>query len=147
MKKLLVVLLLSGAVALFQFIGRQHSSTPATSSPTLRQGNSGLTHAFENHADGVQVEGQGTVVKVLRDDNEGSRHQRFIIRVDDGNTLLIAHNIDLAPRVSPLSEGDTVSFSGEYAWNSKGGVVHWTHHDPKGLHAAGWIRHDGQVFQ
>ena len=70
-----------------------------------------------------------------------------IVRLASGQRILIAHNIDLAPRVSPLREGDTVSFRGEYAWNPKGGVVHWTHHDPGGRHAAGWIRHEGQVFQ
>lgn len=98
-------------------------------------------------ADNRQVEGAGTVVKILPDDNNGSRHQRFIIRLDSGRTLLIAHNIDLAPRVSPLSVGDVITFRGEFESNAKGGVIHWTHHDPNGRHPGGWIRRKGYSFQ
>lgn len=94
-----------------------------------------------------EVSGTGTVIKLLPDDNEGARHQRFIIRLASGQTLLVAHNIEIAARVSPLREGDTVAYKGEYAWNAKGGVVHWTHHDPAGTHPAGWLKHDGHTFQ
>jgi hypothetical protein len=96
---------------------------------------------------GTQFESEGTVIRVLPDDTKGSRHQRFLVRLSTGRTVLIAHNIDLAPRVQGLSEGDTVTFSGEFEDNDKGGVVHWTHHDPSGRHVAGWIRHRGQVYQ
>jgi hypothetical protein len=54
--------------------------------------------------------------------------------------VLLAHNIELAPRVSPLAEGDTLEFAGDFVWNDKGGVVHWTHPDPQGHHRAGWSR-------
>ena len=94
-----------------------------------------------------QVSGTGIVIKVLPDDNQGDRHQRFLLRLSSGRTLLIAHNIDIAPRVSPLSKGDIVEYKGEYVWNEKGGVVHWTHHDPSGKHSAGWLKHAGQTFE
>jgi hypothetical protein len=96
---------------------------------------------------GTQFESEGTVVRVLTDDNQGSRHQRFIVRLASGRTVLIAHNIDLAPRVKGLSEGDKVSFSGEFEDNNKGGVLHWTHHDPSGKHVGGWIRHNGRIYE
>jgi hypothetical protein len=82
----------------------------------------------------------------LRDDLEGSRHQRFILRLGADHTLLISHNIDVAPRI-PLTEGDFVGFRGQYEWNERGGVVHWTHHDPAGRHPGGWIRHRGNVYE
>ena len=92
-------------------------------------------------------EGGGTVAKMLSDDNEGSRHQRFIVKLPSGQTVLIAHNIDLAGRVESLHEGDSISFSGEYEWNDRGGVVHWTHRDPSGHHQAGWLEHNGHRYQ
>ena len=106
-----------------------------------------LASAFEDRQSGIQVRGTGTVVRVLSDDNDGSRHQRFILETATGQTLLVAHNIDLAPRVSSLSNGDTVEFNGQYEWNAKGGVIHWTHRDPQGRHAAGWLRHAGRTYQ
>ncbi len=94
-----------------------------------------------------QLEGSGVVVKVLADDNDGSRHQRFILRRESGGTVLVAHNIDVAPRIPELRQGDTVAFFGEFELNSKGGVVHWTHHDPAGRHVAGWLKHEGRTYQ
>ena len=106
-----------------------------------------LTSAFENRQSDIQVEDSGSVIKILDDDTNGSRHQRFILRLHSGQTLLIAHNIDLAPRISQLYKGDTVRFYGEYEWNSKGGVVHWTHNDPRGNHIGGWLKHKGATYQ
>ena len=110
-------------------------------------GDSALAEALEQRKTSFQVEGAGEVVKILADDNDGSRHQRFILRLDSGQTLLIAHNIDLAPRISSLQNGDLVDFYGEYEWNSKGGVIHWTHLDPQGRHVAGWLKHNGRTYQ
>ena len=106
-----------------------------------------LTSAFENHKSDVQVRGTGIVIRNLADDTNGSRHQKFILKLSSGQTLLISHNIDLAPRISSLRKGDAVNFYGEYEWNSKGGVVHWTHHDPRGNHANGWLKHNGATYQ
>ena len=106
-----------------------------------------IDRAFEARTSNVQVEGEGVVSKILKDDNEGSRHQRFILTLASGRTLLVAHNIDLAPRVDGLTDGDRVRFYGEYEWNSKGGVLHWTHHDPSGRHVGGWLEHRGRRYE
>ena len=106
-----------------------------------------FAQAFAERLNNQQLAGQGTVVKTLPDDNDGSRHQRFIVRLGSGQTLLVSHNIDLAPRIDTLRAGDTVAFYGEFEWNPKGGVMHWTHHDPQGRHPAGWIRHNGRTYQ
>jgi hypothetical protein len=106
-----------------------------------------IANAFANHESNLQVAGEGVVIKLLPDDNNGGRHQRFIIRLPSNQTILIAHNIDLAPGISALREGDSVQFYGEYEWNEKGGIVHWTHRDPNGSHVAGWLEHQGQRYQ
>ena len=106
-----------------------------------------IERAFANRASGTQVEGEGAVVRILSDDLNGSRHQRFILELASGQTLLITHNIDIAPRIDALEVGDTVRFSGEYVWNEKGGVVHWTHRDPRGRHVAGWLVHNGKTYR
>lgn len=155
LKKALVPLAIAIAIAAFQFFERPDAgSVPATARVTApAQGNSApasqdsLAAAISRRAKDVWIEGQGEVVKVLPDDNEGSRHQRFLVRVSGGGTVLIAHNIDLAPRVGPLAAGMPVTFRGEYVWNDRGGVVHWTHHDPQGRHAGGWIRSGGRIFE
>jgi hypothetical protein len=106
-----------------------------------------LMQAFENQQSDVQVMGSGKVIRLLSDDNKGSRHQRFILQLNNKQTLLVAHDIDLAPKISNLSIGDHVQFYGEYEWNHKGGVIHWTHRDPQNKHANGWLKHMGKMYE
>ena len=106
-----------------------------------------LKEAYETQQINLQVQGEGQVIRNLPDDNDGSRHQRFILRLGSGQTLLVAHNIDLAPRISAIAVGDIVKFYGEYEWNNKGGVMHWTHRDPNNRHAHGWLMHKGKKYE
>lgn len=89
----------------------------------------------------------GKVVKLLSDDNVGNRHQRFIVKLASGKTFLIAHNIDLAPKVTALQEGGVVKFCGDLETNDKGGVVHWTHRDPQNRHVGGYLEYNGQKYE
>lgn len=105
-----------------------------------------VAEAFQARQSGVPVDAAGRVERLLSDDLEGSRHQRFIVRIDGARTVLVAHNIDLAPRV-PLTVGDSVALRGEYEWNAQGGVIHWTHRDPDGRRPGGWIRHGDRLYR
>lgn len=105
-----------------------------------------LKQAYESQQSDIQVQGEGEVIKILADDNHGSKHQRFILRLDNSQTILVSHNIDLASRISNLKVGDLVEFYGEYEWNSKGGVIHWTHKDPRNSHAHGWLKHQSKKY-
>ena len=152
MNRLLLLVVALAAVMALQYWNRQSANDAAgvaDTAPvvTLSTDGDALARAYANHASGVMVSGAGTVTRILDDDNAGGRHQRFILALASGQTLLVAHNIDLAPRVEALREGDTVSFRGEYEWNDRGGVVHWTHHDPEGRHQAGWLRHGGRTYE
>jgi hypothetical protein len=143
MKRLVPVLLVFAALYLYQHFdtpaGQAYQDPPRPGAEIPATGT-----AFR---DGEQARGSGTVIRILSDDSDGSRHQRFIVRLPGGRTLLIAHNIDLAPRIEGIREGDTVEFYGEYAANSRGGVIHWTHHDPQGRRPGGWLRHQGRTYQ
>lgn len=150
MKK--VLLLVLALIVYCVFLSSLNSSTFKEDPFPLPEQDNGyydavIARAFSNRESDLQVYGQGVVLMLLPDDNNDSRHQRFIIRLSSGQTLLIAHNIDLAPGIDTLRTGDTVQFYGEYEWNEKGGVIHWTHNDPDGSHVAGWLQHQGQRYQ
>ena len=142
--KLIVAVLL--AATAYWFLVEYQADSPAQTQ-RVEIASDALDHAFENRQSNVQVSGRGEVIKLLPDDTKGSRHQRFILRLASGRTLLISHNIDLAPRIDTLKVGDQVEFFGEYEWNDKGGLVHWTHDDPQGRHVEGWVKHGGTVYQ
>ncbi len=110
-------------------------------------GDSKLLWAFNNRLSGIKVKCSGSVSRKLSDDNDGSRHQRFIVTLDSGQTLLIAHNIDLAPKVSHLRLDDRIKLCGEYVWNAQGGIIHYTHHDPAGIKTGGWIKYRGKTYR
>lgn len=103
--------------------------------------------AYQAKKSDVFIEDQGTVAKLLPDDNKGARHQKFLVKIATGQTLLFAHNIELAPRIENIAVGDPVIFRGEYVYNPKGGVIHWTHHDPKNQITGGWIKHQNQKYR
>ncbi len=122
------------------------SSAGGTATATRSSGTEEILELFRAQRSGVMLTVETEVVKRLPDDDDGSRHQRFLVEVAPDHTVLVAHNIDLAPRV-PLAEGDTVRIHGQYEWNEKGGVLHWTHHDPRKRHEEGWIEHAGQRYE
>jgi uncharacterized protein DUF3465 len=103
-----------------------------------------LDQAIRRHAAGVWVDGEGVVERVLRDDLRGRRHQRFVLALPGGDTLLVAHNTQLAER-APVKIGQAVRFHGRYEWNARGGVVHWTHRDPAGGEG-GWLEVEGRRY-
>ena len=108
-----------------------------------------LEQAHARHRSHVWVDGGGTVTRILRDDTKRPRHQRFVVRIGSGPnafTVLVTHNIDLAPRV-PFKKGDEITFRGEYLWSEQGGTVHWTHEDPKHEKKGGWIRWRDFVYR
>ena len=133
----------------------QPRSTPtgsrAASSTADRAGSQqAVVELMRAQQSGEMVTLIATVVKVLEDDNDGSRHQRLLLEIETRgapfDTVLIAHNIDLAPRV-PASEGDELTVRGQYEFNDRGAVLHWTHHDPKDWREGGWIELNGERYE
>lgn len=106
-----------------------------------------IMKAYKQQISNIQVQSKGEVKAILADDNDGSRHQKMILKLENGLTVLVAHNIDLAPRVEGLRKGEIVEFYGEYEYSPKGGVIHCTHHDPQGKHVDGWLKYQGKSYQ
>jgi hypothetical protein len=140
LKAFATILFVLASVAYGWFSG-QSGSIPDTAGSQAN-----IYSLVEARQSGGMVTVEGEVVKILPDDNKGSRHQRFIIGLDGNLTLLVAHNIDLAPRV-PLKINDKVQLHGQYEWNNKGGVLHWTHHDPRNQHEPGWIKFQNKLYE
>jgi hypothetical protein len=152
MKKIVLLLLLSAGTVWF-FNQAEHKTNASGQADTAQinelvvNDEAKIVNAYQQQLSDIPVEGYGQVIKILPDDLSGSRHQKFLLKLPAGHTVLIASNIDLAPRINDLKRGDQVRFKGEYAWNNKGGVVHWTHHDPNGRHPDGWLEVDGKRYQ
>lgn len=102
--------------------------------------------AYRKTDDGRWIEDSGFITRLLSDDRDGVRHQRFVVQLPGRQTLLIAHNTDIAKRV-PVGVGDRVRFRGLYEWNELGGLVHWTHHDPHGIEDGGWISLRKKIYR
>lgn len=143
MKKYLLAIAI--VAALYFGWGQARGPEPLQAPATVAD--DALASAFREQKSGVQVTGEGVVAKMLSDDNDGDRHQRFILSLASGQSVLVVHNIDVAPRLTTLEKGDSVAFNGVYEWNSKGGLIHWTHHDPNGQHQSGWLKHNGETYQ
>jgi molybdopterin converting factor small subunit len=144
MKRLFIAVLI--AIGVYGYIQNNPDDISTYTGESIHN-DSSVSDAYQNQLSDIQVNGSGNVSRILSDDNKGSRHQRFILRLSSGQTLLVAHNIDLAPKINTLEDGDEVQFFGEYEWNSKGGVIHWTHHDPSGRHVGGWLKHNGRRYE
>ena len=102
-----------------------------------------LEQVIRKRSSGTIVTIEAKVIKHLSDDLVGDKHQKMIVKVGN-NTLLLAHNIDIAPRV-PVREGEFLEIKGEYEWNEKGGLIHWTHKSNKN-HPPGWIKYNNKKY-
>jgi len=131
--------------------GESHAVTNDMKTVTTRthkrnNDNQKIAELFKNKRSDTWVTAYGQVGRILPDDNKGSRHQRFLMDIGQQKWLLIAHNIDLAPYV-PLKQGDRIIVHGEYEYNDKGGVIHWTHHDPRGYKEGGYIELNNKRYE
>jgi Protein of unknown function (DUF3465) len=111
----------------------------------VRSGFTVIEDAYRYRQTGFMAEVDGTVARILMDDQEDQRNQKFTIRLTNGQMLLVIHDQEAAGRV-PVSVGDRVLVRGEYVWTETGGTLRYTQHDysPRRLH--GWIDHNGERY-
>ena len=144
-KKVIAIVLV---VIIIFFISADYDYLHKTSSETItaKNENNKLKKIIESKQSGKIITINTQVLKVLSDDVQGDKHQRLILKVLNSNiTLLLAHNIDIAPRV-PVIKGDIILVHGQYEWNEKGGIIHWTHRDIKNKHPNGWVDYKNKRY-
>ncbi|WP_374078674.1 DUF3465 domain-containing protein [Bdellovibrio bacteriovorus] len=121
--------------------------------------NSGASQAVDNSANDSDivravndqrrvnfVEGGGMVVtKVLPDDNNGLKHQKWVVRLSNGKTMQAVYNSDMCPRV-PVKVGDVIAMGGMFLWTNTGALLHWLHHDPRGNRPDGYVFVNGKYY-
>lgn len=123
------------------------NSTPTADPVDLATGRYASEPApFGAALDGTIVESVGIVGHVLEDNDDGP-HQRFILKLTNGQTLLVRHNIDLSPRIENLQRGDKISFRGQFEMNDRGGLVHRTHKDSREKRTGGWLERGGKRYE
>jgi hypothetical protein len=89
--------------------------------------------------------GNMTVIKVLPDDNQGLKHQKWIVRLSNGSQLMGVYNSDMCERV-PLKAGDVIAMGGQFIWTNEGGLLHWLHHDPRNHRPDGFVQLNGKFY-
>lgn len=118
-------------------------TAPASASASDRK----LARAYDRGQSEFFIRFAATVKASLPTDYDGIRHQKFIVELKTGQTLLIAHNIDLSSPVRRLRVGERITIHGEYIWNDEGGLIHRTHDDTDGTLPNGWIRYKGKRYR
>ena len=87
------------------------------------------------------------VIKLLPDDKNGPLHQRWIMEIENGLTITVFYNVDIAERV-PIDVGSYVDVAGELEYGDrwKDPIMHWTHDDPQGQRKAGYVILNGTTY-
>ena len=95
-------------------------------------------------ATATEVTASGTVERVLGvSTSPTGTHLGFLLRTK-GLLIRVEHNESIGG--SPeLSKGAAVSLQGQYECND--GVIHYTHHDPRGRHISGYIITGGKIYR
>jgi Protein of unknown function (DUF3465) len=96
----------------------------------------------------VEVVADGRVTRLLGlQAGRVSPHEGFLLRLASGCNLIVRveANTDFTGSF-PLAVGQSVVVKGEYEYYPLGGVIHWTHRDPRGRHEGGYIETGGQVY-
>jgi hypothetical protein len=137
----LYVALITGISTLL-FVSQAWHSVPGYN---VESGFGPVQKAYLNQQSGLMVEVLGKVVRILSDDKDDLQHQKFIIRLQNGQNLLVTQNI-VAAEKAPVSINHEVTVRGEYSWTEPGGLIQWTRYDSSAQRRHGWIEHQGQKY-
>lgn len=111
--------------------------------------NSAVCGAYKAGQSHVEVVASGRITRVLGVQNgRTSPHEGFLMKLDTGCNVevRVEANTDFTGTFA-LREGEPVVVKGEYEYYARGGVIHWTHRDPRYHHEAGFIEAGGSTYQ
>jgi hypothetical protein len=120
----------------------------ACSAPAQSADNAAVCGAFASARSHVEVVAGGTVTRIFgTQPGVSSPHEGFLMRLNSNCdvTIRVEANVDFTGEF-PLKTGDAVVVKGEYEYYSRGGVIHWTHRDPRGRHEGGYIQTAGRIY-
>jgi Protein of unknown function (DUF3465) len=118
------------------------AATLAGCSASQSADNAAVCDAYHAGRSRIEVVAAGTVTRVLGTQaGRVSPHEGFLMRLASGCDLVVRveANTDFTGTFA-LARGDVVSVKGEYEYYTLGGVIHWTHRDPRGRHDGGYIQ-------
>jgi hypothetical protein len=124
------------------------AATLSACSTTQSPDDAAVCSAYSAHRSGVEVVAGGTVSRSLGvRPGRSSPHEGFLMRLDSGCTLVVRveANTDFTGTIA-LSPGERVAVKGEYEYYPLGGVIHWTHRDPRGHHENGYVTAAGTMY-
>ncbi|HEV3092724.1 MAG TPA: DUF3465 domain-containing protein [Candidatus Cybelea sp.] len=104
--------------------------------------------AFSAARSGVEVVAGGSITRIFGvRPGRTSPHEGFLMHLDSGCDLVVRVevNTDFTGDI-PLRAGENVAVKGEYEYYPRGGVIHWTHRDPRGRHENGYVQAGGQMY-
>lgn len=132
------------AIALLGFsIAGQVWQAPSSYNP--EPGFKVLADAYLNNESGMVAEVQGRITRLIMDQADGAREQKFVILGVSGQSLLVTHDLSRSERI-PVAVGDTVMVRGEYVWTEPGGMLEWTTRDIGSGDRHGWVEHKGKRY-
>jgi len=104
--------------------------------------------ACSRGARSVEVRERGVVTRVLgQHQSTSGTHEGFLFAIPMRGArtqLRVEDNADITGPV-PLHRGEPIEVQGQLECNDL--VIHWTHHDPRGHHIAGYIAVNGHIYQ
>lgn len=111
--------------------------------------NAGVCDAAARGASHVEVTASGTVVRVLGvARGRSDAHEGFLMRVECAQPVIVRVEANTSfTGTFALQRGTNASVKGEYETDPRGGVIHWTHRDPRGRHPDGYVRVGGATYQ
>lgn len=150
LNKLVVAFILAWAVVIFGLNYKSSDVEPAIpkQKEVTMNSNAEIVAAIKKSAPlKYVIVTNAKVVKLLTDDKNGPLHQRWIMEIENGLTITVFHNVNIAERV-PLAEGSYVTAAGELEYGDKwkDPIMHWTHEDPQGRRKAGYVIFNGTTY-